>query len=176
MASYFSAWVRNTRSARSSRIIGLWGRNHHHFQAVDALEFIGLGIGRSGHSRQLVVKPEIVLEGNRGQGLVFALDRHRFLGFDRLVQTLGPAPASEGPAGKFIDDHDFAVADDCNRRRGQTGEWARSEAFRVCISARVVGVVKAFVFLEHAGLDQQLLDLRPCRLRSGKPAWSSRPR
>ena len=41
------------------------GRDHDHFQAVDALEFVGFGVGRAGHAGQLVVHAEQVLEGDR---------------------------------------------------------------------------------------------------------------
>ena len=37
-------------------------RDHHGFQVIDLLEFECFGVRRSGHSRKLVVHPEIVLE------------------------------------------------------------------------------------------------------------------
>jgi hypothetical protein len=44
---------------------------------------------------ELVVQAEIVLEGDRGQRLVFRLDLDAFLGLERLVQAFGD---SGGPA------------------------------------------------------------------------------
>ena len=88
------------------------GRDHHHFQAVDVLELVGFGIRRAGHAGQLLVHAEQVLEGDRGERLVLALDRHAFLRLDRLVQAVGPAAARQGAAGELVDDDDFAVADD----------------------------------------------------------------
>jgi hypothetical protein len=85
------------------------GRDDHGFQAVDLLEFVGLGVGRAGHAGELAVHAEIVLEGDRGQGLVLGLDRHAFLGLDRLVQAVRPAPARHQAAGEFVDDHHLAV-------------------------------------------------------------------
>ena len=82
-------------------------RHHHGFQAVDFLEFIGLGIGRAGHAGELGVEAEVVLEGDRGQGLVLGLDRHAFLGLDGLVQTVAPAPAGHQAAGELVNDDDF---------------------------------------------------------------------
>jgi hypothetical protein len=69
------------------------GRDHHGLQAVDLLEFVGLGVGRAGHAGQLAVQAEVVLEGDRGQRLVLGLDLHAFLGFHGLVQAVAPAPA-----------------------------------------------------------------------------------
>ena len=68
-------------------------RDDDRFEVVDLLELEGLGVGRAGHAGELAVHPEIVLEGDRRQRLVLALDRHAFLGLHRLVQAVGPAPA-----------------------------------------------------------------------------------
>ena len=67
---------------------GAVGRDDHGFQAVDFLEFVGLGVGRSSHARELAVHAEVVLEGNRGERLVLGLDLHAFLGLDRLMQAV----------------------------------------------------------------------------------------
>ena len=85
------------------------GRDHHGLQAVDLLEFVGFRIGRAGHARQARVHAEVVLEGDRGEGLVLGLDLDVFLGFDRLVQAVGPAPAGHQSSGELVDDDDFAV-------------------------------------------------------------------
>src|SRR6266581_233319 len=62
------------------------GRADHDFEPVDFLEFVGLGVGRAGHARELAVHAEVVLEGDRGERLVLALDLDVFLRLDRLVQ------------------------------------------------------------------------------------------
>ena len=87
----------------------LVGRDDHRFQAVDFLEFVGFGVGRAGHAGELAVHAEVVLEGDRRQRLVLALDLHAFLGLHRLVQAVAPAPARHQAAGEFVDDDDFAV-------------------------------------------------------------------
>ena len=84
------------------------GRNNHRFQAINALELKSLGIGGTGHAGQLFVQTEIVLEGNRSQRLVFALDFHPFFGFHRLVQAIRPAAAVHQTAGVLVDNHNFA--------------------------------------------------------------------
>ena len=76
------------------------------------MELLGLGHRRAGHAGQLVVQAEVVLERDRGEGHALALDPHALLGLDRLVQTLGPAPAGHLAAGELVDDDDLAVLDD----------------------------------------------------------------
>ena len=85
------------------------GRQHHRFQAVDLLELIGFGISRAGHASELAVHTEIILERDRGEGLVLALNVHTFLGLDPLMQAIGPAPTRHQTTGELIHDHYFAV-------------------------------------------------------------------
>ena len=134
------------------------GGDDDDFQAVDLLEFRGLGVGGAGHARELPVQPEVVLEGDRGEGLVLVLDRHPLLGLDRLVQALRPAPARHRAAGEFVDDHDLAVAHDVldvaleQRVRAQPG-------VEVVHQDDVGRVVEALALGEDAGLDQERFDL-----------------
>ena len=60
---------------------------------------------------ELVVHPEVVLQRDRGEGLVLLLDAHALLGLDGLVQALRPAPALEDAAGELVDDLHLAVDD-----------------------------------------------------------------
>ena len=92
--------------------IRLVGRDDHHVQIVDVLEFVGLGFSCSGHSRQLLVEPEIVLQGNGGERLGFLFNLHPFLGLNSLVQTVRPAPPGHDPAGIFVDNHHLAFLHD----------------------------------------------------------------
>ena len=50
------------------------GRDFHDFELVDVEQFVGFGQRRAGHARELFVHPEIILERDRGQRLVFRLD------------------------------------------------------------------------------------------------------
>ena len=84
-------------------------RDDHCFQVVNLLEFVGFSVGCTGHAGQLAVHAEVVLESNRGQRLVLALNRHAFLGFHRLMQTITPAPPRHQAAGEFVNDDHFAV-------------------------------------------------------------------
>ena len=53
------------------------GRDRHHAELVDRHELGGLGLGRTGHAGELVVHAEVVLQGDRGERLVLALDLAR---------------------------------------------------------------------------------------------------
>ena len=88
------------------------GRDNDDFESVDLLELRRLGVRRARHSRELVVEPEVVLERDGRECLVLTLDRHPFLGLDRLVQALRPAPTRHRAAGELVDDHDLPVTDD----------------------------------------------------------------
>ena len=85
------------------------GRDDAHLEPVDRVELGLLGLGGAGHAGQLVVHPEVVLDGDRGEGLGLALDLHLLLGLDRLVQPVGPAPARHDAAGELVHDHHLAV-------------------------------------------------------------------
>ncbi len=86
----------------------LIGGDLDHRDFVDLHELGGLGQGRTGHPGELVVEAEVVLQGDRGEGLVLLADRDALLRLDRLVQALRPAPALEDTAGELVDDHHVA--------------------------------------------------------------------
>ncbi len=48
----------------------LVGGDHHHFQAVNLLEFERFRVRRAGHAGELRVQPEVILEGDRRDGLI----------------------------------------------------------------------------------------------------------
>ena len=88
------------------------GRHRDDLELVDLVELLGLGHRRAGHAGQLVVEPEVVLEGDRGHGHALALDAEPLLGLDRLVEALAPAATGHLAPGELVDDHDLAVLDD----------------------------------------------------------------
>ncbi len=87
------------------------GRDDDHIELVDVLELGGLGHRRAGHARELLVHAEEVLEGDRGERLVLALDLDALLRLDGLVQAVGPAAAGHHAAGELVDDDHLAVLD-----------------------------------------------------------------
>ncbi len=67
--------------------------NYDHIKFVSRMKLSRFGFCRSGHAGEFFVKPEIVLQRDRGEGLILTLDLHAFFGFDRLMQSIGPATA-----------------------------------------------------------------------------------
>ena len=74
-----------------NRIVGIFagdrfiGRNDQHTEFVNVEKLRGLGFGGAGHAGQLLIKAEIILNGNGGQRLRLALDGDLFLGLNGLV-------------------------------------------------------------------------------------------
>ena len=79
---------------------------------VDLRELVGLGGRRAGHARELLVHAEVVLEGDRGEGLVLLADLSALLGLEGLVQALRVAAPLEHAARELVHDQQLAVADD----------------------------------------------------------------
>ena len=88
------------------------GGNGDDRQGIGRRELPGLGLGRAGHARQLLVHAEVVLEGHRGPGVVLLLDGHALLRLDRLVETVGPPPTLQRAAGELVDDLHLAAGDE----------------------------------------------------------------
>ena len=84
----------------------------HDAELVDLVELAGLGHGRAGHARELVVHAEVVLQGDGREGLVLLADLDALLGLDRLVQAVVVAAARQHAAGVLVDDEHLAVHDD----------------------------------------------------------------
>ena len=80
------------------------GGDFHHVQLVDFPEFLFFGHGGTGHTGQLFVQTEEVLEGDGGQGLAFVGNLHAFLGLDGLMEALVIAAAIHETAGEFVND------------------------------------------------------------------------
>ena len=131
-------------------------RDHDRLEVIDLLELERLGVRRARHAGELRVHPEIVLERDRRERLIFALDRHALLRFDRLVQALGPAAPGHQPAGEFVDDHDFAVLHDVVLVAMEQRVRAQRRV-QVMHEPDVVRVVEARSRREHARRRQHLL-------------------
>ena len=85
------------------------GRDDHDVELVDAPELRSLRLGRTGHTGQLVIHAEIVLQGDRGEGLRRRFDLHALLGFDGLVQAVRIAAPVEDTPRLFVDDLHLVV-------------------------------------------------------------------
>ena len=86
------------------------GRNQSHVEVVDLRELFGLGIRGTRHAGELVVHAEIVLEGDRREGLALAANLDAFFGFDGLMKTVGPAATGHQSPRMLVDDDDFLLA------------------------------------------------------------------
>lgn len=96
--------------------VGLVEPDHRHVrrdgddpELVDRVELGRLGLGRAGHAGQLGVHPEVVLQGDRREGLVLVLDLDALFGLDGLVHPLVITPARQHAAGVLVDDEDLTV-------------------------------------------------------------------
>ena len=72
---------------------GTVGGDLHNVQLVDGGKFLLLRQGRTGHTGQLLIQAEVVLEGDGGQRLALPLHGDVLLGLDGLMQTLGVSAA-----------------------------------------------------------------------------------
>ena len=86
-------------------------RNDIDIELVNFIEFIFFRLCRTGHTGQFLIHTEIILEGNRCQGLAFTLDLDVFLRLNRLMQSVAVTAAEHEPARKFIDNNYFSVFD-----------------------------------------------------------------
>ncbi len=85
--------------------------NHHNVQPVNGAELVLFGLCRTRHAGQLFVQAEIILKGDSGKRLVFALYADAFLCLDCLMQSVAVPPAYHGAAGKLVNDDYLAVGD-----------------------------------------------------------------
>ena len=83
-------------------------RDRHDAELVGLVQLGGLGLRGAGHPGELLVEPEVVLQGDGGQGLVLGLDLDALFGLDRLVHALVVAAAVQHPAGELVDDQHLA--------------------------------------------------------------------
>ena len=90
-------------------LVGTVGWDLHNVQIVDGAELLCLGHGGTGHTGELIVQTEVVLEGDGSQGLVFTVDVDVLLGFNGLMQTIGVPAAEHETAGELVHNDNLAV-------------------------------------------------------------------
>ena len=84
----------------------------HHIEFIDIPELASLRDGCTGHTCQFVVHAEVVLEGDGGESLRSRLHLHAFLGLDRLMESVAPAPSLHDTSGLLIYDFHLTIHDD----------------------------------------------------------------
>ena len=87
------------------------GGDLDHIQRIGPPKLRLLREGRTGHTGELGIHPEVILEGDGGQRPALPLDLHALLGLDSLMQALGIAAAQHQAAGELIHDDDLPVLD-----------------------------------------------------------------
>ena len=78
-------------------------------ELVNLLKLGFLGHGGTCHARQLIIKPEEVLECNCGKRFRLARDLYALFRLNRLMKSLIVAPAVHKAAGELVDDYYLAV-------------------------------------------------------------------
>ena len=81
---------------------GAVGRDNDYIQFVDVPKLACFRFGSTGHTGQLVIHTEVVLQGNRRESLCGGFHLHAFFGFDGLVQTVGVTAAFHDTSGLLV--------------------------------------------------------------------------
>ena len=101
------SFVDNVRSVGTDhRFVG---RNNYNAQTIDFLEFLFFSFSSTGHTSQLVVHTEVVLEGDGCQGLAFTFYFYAFFSFDCLVQAFGEATTKHQTTSEFVNNNNLAI-------------------------------------------------------------------
>ena len=90
---------------------GAVGRDDHDVEFVYVPELRCLGLGRTGHTGQLVVHTEVVLQRYGCEGLRGGLDLDTLLGLDGLMQAVRIAAPVEDTSRLLVDDLHLVVHD-----------------------------------------------------------------
>ena len=88
------------------------GRDDDYVEFVDVPELTCFRLSGTGHTGELVVHTEVVLQRDGGKGLRRRFDLHIFLGFDGLVQTIRPTTTFHDTTRLLIDDLHLTAVDD----------------------------------------------------------------
>ena len=78
------------------------GRDYHNIQFINVPKFACFRLGSTGHTGQLVIHTEVVLQSNRGESLRSSFHFHAFLCFDSLMQSVRIAAAFHDTSGLFV--------------------------------------------------------------------------
>ena len=88
------------------------GWNCGDFKVVDLAELFRLGHGCTGHTSELAVKTEVVLEGDRCKRYRLALNVEPLFRLDCLMKAFRPTTPWHLAAGELVNDHNLAALND----------------------------------------------------------------
>ena len=91
---------------------GLVGRNLDDVERIYLLELLALGHCGTGHTGELVIESEVVLECNGRERLALVLNIDALFCFDSLVETLIVASAEHDTSGELVDYEHLSVLHD----------------------------------------------------------------
>ena len=86
-------------------------RNGKNVEIVDVVEFRRFRFRGSGHATEFFVEAEVILNRDGCVSLGLSLDLYAFLGFDSLVEAVGPTTSGHFTTGVFVNDNDLVVFD-----------------------------------------------------------------
>ena len=86
--------------------------NGNDTESVGIHEFSRLGRGGTGHTGKLVVHAEVVLQGDRCEGLILLFDLDALFCLDCLVDTFRPTATLENSTGELVNDLYVSALDD----------------------------------------------------------------
>ena len=85
------------------------GRNLYHVELVDIPELSSLSTCSTGHTSELVIHTEVVLQGNGSIGLSSILHLYMLLSLDSLVETIAPTASFHDTSSLLIDNLHLSV-------------------------------------------------------------------
>ena len=85
------------------------GRDHDDIELVDVPKLLRLSLCRTGHTGELVIHAEVILQRDRRLGLRGLLHLYVLLRLDRLMKSVGVAATIHDTTGLLVDDHHLIV-------------------------------------------------------------------
>ena len=133
---------------------GLVRGDFDNIKRVNLPELVLLGHRCTGHTGELLVQSEEVLESDGSEGFALVVNLNAFLSLDSLMQTLIIASAEHQTTGKFINDNNL-VALSFFRRTNDIIDVALHDT--VCADSLIDVVKKRDIFGVHKVLDSEIL-------------------
>ena len=106
----FLGFVNNVRLVVTDD--GLVGGNFDYVETVNLTELVGFGHSRTGHTGELFIHTEVVLEGDGGKGFALPCDGDALFRLDCLMKSLVVAASDHKTSGELVNYDYLSVLDD----------------------------------------------------------------